>query len=89
MFNYYVYRFYRKYHFPETYGCLDGTYVEIVCPRDDEEAFYDRKGQYSLHAQIVSNCSLRWPDGLLYSLRANMMLQDDLHQSTFDTFRFF
>ncbi|KAL0849490.1 hypothetical protein ABMA28_013767 [Loxostege sticticalis] len=45
--------FYRKYHFPETYGCLDGTYVEIVCPRDDEEAFYDRKGQYSIHAQIV------------------------------------
>lgn len=51
--NYY-YRFYRKYHFPETIGCLDGTYVEIVCPRDDEEAFYDRKGQYSIHAQIVS-----------------------------------
>lgn len=47
-------RFYRKYHFPETIGCLDGTYVEIVCPRDDEEAFYDRKGQYSIHAQIVS-----------------------------------
>ncbi|XP_059049826.1 putative nuclease HARBI1 [Achroia grisella] len=45
--------FYRKYHFPETIGCLDGTYVEIVSPREDEEAFYDRKGQYSIHAQIV------------------------------------
>ncbi|XP_053608439.1 putative nuclease HARBI1 [Plodia interpunctella] len=45
--------FYRKYHFPETIGCLDGTYVEIVCPRDDEEAFFDRKGQYSIHAQII------------------------------------
>ncbi|CAH0405000.1 unnamed protein product [Chilo suppressalis] len=49
--------FYRKYHFPGTYGCIDGTYVEIVCPRDDEEAFFDRKGQYSIHAQIVSDAN--------------------------------
>lgn len=46
-------RFYRKYHFPETIGCLDGTYIEIVRPRDDEEAFYDRKGHYSINAQFV------------------------------------
>ncbi|KAM3964694.1 putative nuclease HARBI1 [Aphomia sociella] len=51
--------FYRKYHFPETIGCLDGTYVEIVCPRDDEEAFYDRKGQYSIHAQIICDADTR------------------------------
>ncbi|KOB71085.1 Uncharacterized protein OBRU01_14364 [Operophtera brumata] len=51
--------FYRKYHFPETVGCLDGTYVEIVCPRDDEEAFYDRKGQYSLHAQFICDADTK------------------------------
>ncbi|CAB3250395.1 unnamed protein product [Arctia plantaginis] len=51
--------FYRKYHFPETIGCLDGTYVEIVCPRDDEEAFYDRKGQYSVYAQIICDADTK------------------------------
>ncbi|XP_049875923.1 putative nuclease HARBI1 [Pectinophora gossypiella] len=50
--------FYRKYHFPETIGCLDGTYVEIVCPRDDEEAFYDMKGQYSINAQLVCDADM-------------------------------
>lgn len=49
------YSFYRKYHFPETIGCLDGTHVEIVCPSDDEDAFYNTKGQYSIHAQMVNN----------------------------------
>ncbi|XP_063617419.1 putative nuclease HARBI1 [Cydia splendana] len=50
--------FYRKYHYPETIGCLDGTYVEIVCPRDDEEAFYDKKCQYSIHAQIMCDADM-------------------------------
>ncbi|KAG6450373.1 hypothetical protein O3G_MSEX006558 [Manduca sexta] len=51
--------FYRKYHFPGTIGCLDGTYVEIICPRDDEEAFYDKKGHYSIHAQIICDADTR------------------------------
>ncbi|XP_013182850.1 putative nuclease HARBI1 [Amyelois transitella] len=51
--------FYQKYNFPETIGCLDGTCVQIVCPRDDEEAFYDRKGQYSIHAQIICDADTK------------------------------
>lgn len=51
--------FYRKYHFPETIGCIDGTYVEIVHPREDEEAFYDRRQVYSIHAQIVCDADTR------------------------------
>lgn len=51
--------FYRKYHFPETIGCLNDTYVEIVCPRDDEEAFYDSRGQYSIHAQLICDADTR------------------------------
>lgn len=51
--------FYRKYHFPDTIGCLDGTHVEIVCPRDDEEAFYNRKGQYSINAQMICDSDMK------------------------------
>ncbi|KAJ2953840.1 hypothetical protein O0L34_g1469 [Tuta absoluta] len=51
--------FHRKFNFPETIGCLDGTFVEIACPGNDEEAFYDIKGQYSIHAQLICDADMK------------------------------
>lgn len=50
------YRFYEKYGMPGVLGCLDGTLVAILAPRNhiSEAAFFSRKGYHAINAAIVS-----------------------------------
>lgn len=56
-FPYYVYilfRFYEKFKIPGTIGCIDGTLISMVRPKEHEERFYCRKGYHARNAVIVS-----------------------------------
>lgn len=46
--------FFRKYHFPGIIGAIDCTHVRILCPKEEEHNYLNRKGYHSLNVQIVS-----------------------------------
>ncbi|KAJ8917089.1 hypothetical protein NQ315_013008 [Exocentrus adspersus] len=50
-------RFHRKYGMPGIIGCIDGTHVAIVPPRNDpehpEHIYVNRKNYHSLNVQLV------------------------------------
>lgn len=46
--------FYRKFGIPGVVGCIDGTHINIVAPKDNKHLYYNRKGSYSLNATLVS-----------------------------------
>lgn len=50
--------FYRKYHFPGIFGCVDCTHVAIYPPKNHpifrEEIYVNRKGYHSINVQLVS-----------------------------------
>lgn len=47
--------FYRKTGFPGVIGCIDGTHVKILPPREEERfKYYNRKGFCSLNVTVVS-----------------------------------
>lgn len=49
------FRFMEKFHFPGVLGCIDGTHVAIIRPKEHEETFLNRKNYHSLNVLIVSN----------------------------------
>jgi len=57
MFCYF--RFYRKFEFPGTIGCIDCTHVAIVPPAANnnvhpEHIYINRKGYHSINTQLVT-----------------------------------
>jgi hypothetical protein len=46
--------FYRKAHFPNVIGCVDGTHVRIQGPTEDEPSYVNRKGDVSCNRMFIS-----------------------------------
>ena len=60
--------FERKFGFPNCGGAIDGTHVPIIAPRQHHTDYYNRKGYYSIVAQVVCdheyrvlNIAAGWP----------------------------
>lgn len=47
--------FYRKFGIPGVVGCIDGTHINIVAPKENKHLYYNRKGNYSLNATLVNS----------------------------------
>ncbi|KAL4703627.1 hypothetical protein ACJJTC_007654 [Scirpophaga incertulas] len=60
-----VNRFYRQFKIPGVLGCIDGTHVAIVHPKDHEERFFNRKGYHSLNVLTLCDAKLNI---LLYTI---------------------
>ena len=45
--------FYRKSSIPGIIGCVDGTHIKIIAPKNDKDLHYNRKGFYSLNVLMV------------------------------------
>ena len=39
--------------FESKFGCIDGTHVPIICPKDDPQDYYCYKSFHSLNVQAV------------------------------------
>lgn len=48
-----VLEFSRKNGFPDTIGAIDGTYITIPAPKENAEAYINRKGRHSIHLQVI------------------------------------
>lgn len=44
--------------FPNVLGCVDGTQVKIIKPRQNEADFVNRKGYHSLNVQVIYHIKL-------------------------------
>ncbi|XP_062602285.1 putative nuclease HARBI1 [Saccostrea cucullata] len=62
----------RKFHaiagFPGVLGCVDGTFIRIQTPTENEPDYINRKGYHSLNVMmtcdanfIITNCVAKWP----------------------------
>ncbi|XP_048484566.1 putative nuclease HARBI1 [Plutella xylostella] len=51
-------RFMEKFHFPGVLGCIDGTHVAIIRPKEHEETFLNRKNYHSLNVLIICDADL-------------------------------
>ncbi|XP_037296239.1 putative nuclease HARBI1 isoform X1 [Manduca sexta] len=52
-------RFYEKYHIPSILGCIDGTHVAIIRPKENEERYFNRKHFHSKNVMIISDADLK------------------------------
>ena len=52
--------FYKLADFPSVLGCIDGTQVPILAPRENEHVYVCRKGYHSLNVQVVCDAKLRF-----------------------------
>nr|XP_049706058.1 putative nuclease HARBI1 [Helicoverpa armigera] len=51
-------RFYKRFGFPATIGCIDGTLVAMKRPAENEERFYCRKGYHARNVQLITDADL-------------------------------
>ncbi|XP_052750889.1 putative nuclease HARBI1 [Galleria mellonella] len=51
-------RFYEKFKIPGVIGCVDGTFVTIVRPTENEERYYCRKGNHARNVQLYTDADL-------------------------------
>nr|XP_049692948.1 putative nuclease HARBI1 [Helicoverpa armigera]XP_049693305.1 putative nuclease HARBI1 [Helicoverpa armigera]XP_049694269.1 putative nuclease HARBI1 [Helicoverpa armigera]XP_049694270.1 putative nuclease HARBI1 [Helicoverpa armigera] len=51
-------KFYEKFKMPGTIGCIDGTLVSMVRPKEHEERYYCRKGYHARNAVIINDPDL-------------------------------
>ncbi|KAF9420240.1 hypothetical protein HW555_003461 [Spodoptera exigua] len=51
-------KFYEKFKMPGTIGCVDGTLVSMVRPKEHEERYYCRKGYHARNAVIINDPDL-------------------------------
>lgn len=42
----------RENPFPYVVGCVDGTHLKILKPKEDAISYYNRKGFYSVNMQV-------------------------------------
>ena len=48
--------FYEKFGIPGVLGCIDGTHVNIIAPKDAKHLYRNRKQKFSLNVTLVSMC---------------------------------
>lgn len=41
-----------RYLFPGSIGAVDGTHIKIAAPREDHDAYINRKGYHSIQLQV-------------------------------------
>lgn len=47
-------KFFQKFNIPGVIGCVDGTHIKIMAPKEEvKHLYYNRKGFYSLNAMMV------------------------------------
>ena len=46
--------FYEKYRIPGVLGCIDGTHILLVAPKEAKHLYCNRKGRFSLNVTLVS-----------------------------------
>ncbi|KAL0852377.1 hypothetical protein ABMA28_000574 [Loxostege sticticalis] len=49
----------KNFGFPGVLGCIDGTHVAIIRPKDYEEAFFNRKMYHFLNVLVICDADLR------------------------------
>ncbi|XP_055916167.1 putative nuclease HARBI1 [Eupeodes corollae] len=47
--------YYRKFKLPGIVGCVDGTHIPILRPKENEHIYFNRKGFHSLNAMVICN----------------------------------
>ena len=47
--------FERKFEFPNCGGAIDGTHIPVIAPQQHHPDYYNRKGHYSIVAQVMSD----------------------------------
>ena len=52
MSSYYITYIHVHVGFPNVLGCVDGTFVRIIAPSENEPDFLNRKGFNSLNVQV-------------------------------------
>ncbi|XP_050355240.1 putative nuclease HARBI1 [Nymphalis io] len=51
-------RFYKKFRIPDVIGCIDGTFVAIIRPQDNDERYYCRKGFYARNVMLIVDADM-------------------------------
>ncbi|CAB3256809.1 unnamed protein product [Arctia plantaginis] len=51
--------FYRKFGVPGVIGCIDGTFVAIIRPKEHEDAYFCRNGYHAINVAIICDCDLK------------------------------
>jgi nuclease HARBI1 len=59
-------KFYEIGGFPSVTGCIDGTHIPVIAPKDDEQSFLNRHHGHSFN--VLGVCG---PDNQFYYLNAN------------------
>ena len=61
-------KFQAKAHFPGIVGLIDGTHIRIKPPKEDAEAYENRKGYHSINCQVtvdaddrITSIDAKWP----------------------------
>lgn len=74
--------YHRHGKIPLCLGCVDGTHIPILSPKNNEKAYLNRKHYHSLNAMIISNAekiithlNARWPGRIndAYILRESII----------------
>ncbi|KAJ8914077.1 hypothetical protein NQ315_014271 [Exocentrus adspersus] len=50
--------FMAQFGFPGVIGCIDGTHIAIVAPRENEHLYFNRKQYHSKNVQLICNVNL-------------------------------
>ncbi|CAH0720890.1 unnamed protein product, partial [Brenthis ino] len=50
--------FMEKFGFPGVIGCIDGTHVALIRPKEHEEAYFNRKNYHSLNVLLICDAKL-------------------------------
>ena len=58
--------FYEQHKIPNVVGLVDGTHMQIIGPKDNEDVYVNRCNYHSLNIQIICECHItnvvaRWP----------------------------
>jgi hypothetical protein len=51
-------KFFRRYGFPGTIGCVDCTHVKILAPTENEGDYVNRKGYHSINVQLICDADM-------------------------------
>ncbi|XP_067636685.1 putative nuclease HARBI1 [Eurosta solidaginis] len=56
--------FHQQFNIPGIIGCIDGTHVRIIGPRNNNHLYYNRKGYYSMNVLLVcdNKMAIRYVD---------------------------